>query len=74
VADLGDAGEVFRYLVGFWAFLVSPSYRRAALRRWREADWGQRSLLLLEGVIATAVGFGLPALLAWLAWTELRGA
>jgi hypothetical protein len=66
MADLGDAGEVFGYLVGFWAFLFSPKYRAATVRSWREAGWGKRSLMLLEGSIATIVGLGLPLLVAWL--------
>lgn len=65
MADLGDAGEVVGYLVGFWAFLFSPKYRAATLRGWGEAGWGKRSLMLLEGSIATLVGLGLPLLLAW---------
>ena len=73
MADLGDAGEALRYLIGFWAFLVSPSYRQAALRTWRAAGWGQRSLLLLEVVVTTAVGLGLPVFLAWLLWSQLQG-
>ena len=73
MADLGDTGEALRYLIGFWAFLLSPTYRRAALRTWRDAGAGQRSVLLLEGAIATAVGLGLPVLLAWFLWGELHG-
>jgi hypothetical protein len=72
VADLGDTGEALRYLIGFWAFLVSPTYRATALRTWRGASTGQRSLLILEGAVATAVGLGLPALLAWFLWTTVR--
>lgn len=72
MADLGDTGEALRYVIGFWAFLLSPTYRKAALRAWRDAGAGQRSLLLLEGTVATAVGLGLPVLLAWLVWTKLH--
>lgn len=73
MADLGDTGDALRYLIGFWAFLLSPSYRQAALRAWRDAGAGQRGLLLLEGAIATAVGLGLPVLVAWLLRTKLHG-
>jgi len=72
VADLGDAGEVVGYLVGFWAFLFRPNYRAATLRSWREAGWGKRSLMLLEGGIATIVGLGLPLLLAWWLAREMQ--
>lgn len=57
---------MLRYLVGFWAFLFSPKYRANTLRRWGQAGWGQRSLVILEGVIATGVGLGLPLMFAWL--------
>ena len=66
LADLGDAGDVVRYLVGFWAFLFSPKYRTSALHRWRHAGAGTRSLMVIEGLIATIVGMGLPLLIAWL--------
>jgi hypothetical protein len=66
VADLGDSGEVLRYLVGFWAFLFSPEYRAEVLHRWREAAGGTRILMGIEGVVTTTVGVGLPLLLAWL--------
>ena len=65
LADLGDAGEALRYLVGFWGFLFSPSYRAQGLRRWREAPWPDRSLMLLGGALATVLGLGLPLLVAW---------
>jgi hypothetical protein len=65
VADLGDAGEVLRYLVGFWAFLFSPQYRTDVLHRWRHAGKGTRSLMVIEGLVATIVGVGLPLLIAW---------
>lgn len=66
LADLGDAGEVMRYLVGFWAFLFSPKYRASVQHRWRHAGLGTRSLMVVEGLIATTVGVGLPLLIAWL--------
>jgi hypothetical protein len=66
LADLGDTGEVLRYLVGFWAFLLSPRYRDRSLRAWRDSDRNQRLLLLVEGFVATLVGVGVPLLIAWL--------
>ena len=66
MAGLGDAGEVLRYVVGFWAFLFSPKYRATTLRTWRQAGWGTRSMMVLEGGIATLVGLGLPLIIAWL--------
>ena len=71
LADLGDAGEVVRHLVGFWAFLFSPKYRTSVLDRWRHAGAGTRSLMVVEGLVATIVGVGLPLLLAWLLSQEL---
>ena len=71
MADLGDTGEVIRYLVGFWAFLFSPRYRTEVLRRWRDAGKGTRSLMVLEGLVATIAGVGLPLLIAWLVNEEL---
>jgi hypothetical protein len=66
LADLGDAGEVLRYVIGFWAFLFSPKYRSNTLRTWRHAGRGTRSMMVLEGGIATLVGLGLPLVIAWL--------
>jgi hypothetical protein len=66
LADLGDAGDVVRYLVGFWAFLFSPKYRTGALHRWHHASPGTRSLMVIEGLIATIVGVGIPLLVAWI--------
>lgn len=66
LADLGDTGEVLRYLVGFWAFLLSPRYRDSTLRAWRDGDRTQRLWMLLEGVVATLLGVGIPLLIAWL--------
>lgn len=66
LADLGDAGEILAYLVGFWAFLLSPKYRARTLHTWRNAGRAQRGWMLLEGAVATLVGLGLPLLIAWL--------
>jgi hypothetical protein len=66
LADLGDAGEAIRYLIGFWAFLFSPKYRAGVLRRWHHADEGTRSLMVIEGLVATVVGLALPLFIAWL--------
>jgi hypothetical protein len=66
MADLGDTGEILRYLVGFWAFLLSPRYRVRTLHACRHAGRGQRGWMILEGVVATLVGLGLPLLIAWL--------
>lgn len=66
LADLGDTGEVVWYLVGFWAFLLSPKYRTTALAKWRQAGTGTRSLMIIDGVVATIVGLGLPTLIVWL--------
>lgn len=54
-----------RYLVGFWAFLFSPGYRSGVLHRWRDGGTGMRILMVIEGLVATFVGAGLPLLLAW---------
>ncbi len=66
MADLGDAGEILAYLVGFWAFLFSPKYRARTLHAWRQAGRGQRVWMMLDGVVATLAGLGLPLLIAWL--------
>jgi len=66
MADLGDAGEILTYLVGFWAFLFSPKYRARTLHAWRHASPGQRGWMMLDGVVATLAGLGLPLLVAWL--------
>ena len=66
LADLGDAGEVLRYLLGFWAFLLSPSYRSSTLRAWRDSDRHQRLWMLLDGAVSTLIGVGIPLLIAWL--------
>jgi hypothetical protein len=57
---------VLRYVLGFWAFLFSPKYRTSTLQRWHHAGSGMRSMMNLEGVIATFVGLGLPLMVAWL--------
>lgn len=66
MADLGDAGEILRYTVGFWAFLFHRGYRNRTLRRWRDAGAGARGLMVLEGVVTTLIGLGLPLLLGWI--------
>jgi uncharacterized membrane protein HdeD (DUF308 family) len=71
LADLGDAGEILAYLVGFWAFLFSPAYRARTLNTWRHADRAQRGWMVLDGVVATLVGLGLPLLIVWLLAKEL---
>jgi hypothetical protein len=73
MADLGDAGEILTYLVGFWAFLLSPRYRARTLHAWRRAGRGQRGWMMLDGVVATLVGLGLPLLAAWLLAKKLIG-
>ncbi|MGH7629502.1 MAG: hypothetical protein ACREOF_08925 [Gemmatimonadales bacterium] len=60
------------YIVGFWAFLFSPTYRAHVLRTWHAAGWPKRGLLLLDGVVAIIVGVGLPLFLGWLLVAELR--
>jgi hypothetical protein len=52
--------------VGFWAFLFSPKYRTRVLDSWRQAGLGMPSLKVLEALIATMVGVGLPLLVIWL--------
>ena len=54
------------YLFGFWAFLLSPKYRANTFHKWRRAGRGMRSMMILEGVIATLVGLGLPLMIVWL--------
>jgi hypothetical protein len=71
VADLGDAGEILGYVVGFWAFLFSPRYRARTLHSWRHADRAQRGWMMLDGVVAMLIGLGLPLLIAWLLVKEL---
>jgi len=66
MADLGDAGEVLTYLVGFWAFLFSPRYRARTRDAWRHAGRAQRGWMVLDGVVATLIGLGLPLLVAWI--------
>jgi hypothetical protein len=58
--------------VGFWAFLFSPKYRTSTLRTWRGAGRPERGWILVEGVVATLVGVGLPVLIAWLVAQELQ--
>ena len=73
--DLADAGEVLTYLLGFWAFLFNAKFRARCLQTWATASPRMRLLHGLEAVIATVVGLGVPALLAWLIATGLgRGA
>lgn len=62
MADLGDAGEVLRYVGGFGAFVFSPRHRGDALRRWHEAGRSARSLLVIEAGVAIGFGIGLPLL------------
>jgi hypothetical protein len=66
MADLADAVEALWYLFGFWAFVLSPKYRGHRMQAWRSASIGMRLVLSLEATVATAVGLGVPALLAWL--------
>ena len=73
MADLGDSGEILTYLVGFWAFLLSPRYRGRTLDAWRHADRRQRGWMVLDGVVATLVGLGLPLLAAWILAGKLIG-
>ncbi len=57
---------MFGYIFGFWAFLFSPKYRANTLHTWRDAGWAMRSMMILEAVVATLVGLGLPLLIIWL--------
>jgi hypothetical protein len=66
MADLGDAGEVLRYFVGFYAFLFIPKYRAGTIERWGKAGSGTRAVMILEGTVATIVGVGVPLVIAWL--------
>lgn len=71
LADLGDAGEVLTYVVGFWAFLFSPKYRARTLHAWRHADRARRAWMVLDGAVATLIGLGLPLLVAGIVASEL---
>ena len=61
--DLFEAGWL---LFGFWRFVLSRSYRTRVLHKWREASTPHKWLGVLEAVIATVVGLGIPILVVYL--------
>jgi len=67
--ELLDAVEGAGYLLGFWAFVFSPTYRAQVLARWRAAKPSTRIRLALNGIIATAIGVALPAVVLWIVLT-----
>jgi len=72
LADLGDSGEVLRYLAGFWSFVFSPKRRGEALRAWRQASGSSRALMTLEAAGATIFGVGVPLIVVWFIVREWR--
>lgn len=64
--DLAGIGELLRHLLGFWAFLFSSRFRARCLDACRDASFGMRVVHAIEATVATAIGLGLPAFVAWL--------
>jgi hypothetical protein len=72
MSDLSHSGEVVRYLVGFWAFLLSPDYRAGRMQAWRLSRGSARALLALDAAVTTFIGVGLPAFLGLVVLTATR--
>jgi hypothetical protein len=57
ILELALAGtELIAYGAAFWMFLLSPAFRRRQVGEYREASFGGRCVILIEGAVASACG------------------
>jgi hypothetical protein len=61
---MSHAGEAISYLLGFWLFIFSRSFRQRRMERWHAAGFGGKLVWLVESAFATVLGL-LPLMLAW---------
>lgn len=65
--ELVEAGGALSYILGFWLFLFNRRFRISVIAQWREGGISSKVRLAIDGMIATSMGLGVPALLLWIA-------
>jgi hypothetical protein len=62
--DMSHAGEAISYLLGFWLFIFSRTFRKQRMEQWQAAALGGKIVWLIESAFATVLGFS-PLIPAW---------
>lgn len=57
---MADSIEAIGYATSFWLFIFNKSFRSAIIADWKEAGISGKLFILLDALVATAIGFILP--------------
>ena len=71
--SMSDVADALLYLFGFWRFVLSKQFRRDCLSRFRRMSGGSKALELLNALVSTAIGLGVPFLFVYVVLSHRFG-